>query len=252
MAAGSALLSKHSCHARLMPGDRGGCGAFDSGIQALALDSPLSCAVQEREKRLAAAEAEAALHKDLQNYARELSEAKLALARLSEDTKDELSAATAAGQRQLQVRCLLRLLDLRACSLELTCCRTGLLGLCCAFGCNGEWNARAACCHCSRAGAAAGAPAPCASAGWVLAPLLALESCATAAGGGLAVLWAGTAWLKTGRDHVCTGLAVPPSACWAAGLLGLAAPSADTGPPCARRRCWRRARRRSSRQRPRP
>ena len=60
-------------------------------------------AVQEREKRLAAAEAEASLHRDLQNYARELSEAKVALTRLAEDSKIELASSAATSQSQLQV-----------------------------------------------------------------------------------------------------------------------------------------------------
>ena len=63
-------------------------------------------AAQEREKRLAAAEAEAALHKELQGYARELTEAKTALARLTEDSRADAASAASSSQAQLQARSL--------------------------------------------------------------------------------------------------------------------------------------------------
>lgn len=65
----------------------------------------VSGAAQEREKRLAAAEAEASLHRELQAYAKDLAEAKAAHARVSDEAQAQMCGSKSDHQTQLQVSC---------------------------------------------------------------------------------------------------------------------------------------------------
>ena len=65
--------------------------------------SLISSCPQEREKRLAAAEAEGSLHRELQAYAKDLAEAKAAHSRVSDEAQAQLHGSKNDHQAQLQV-----------------------------------------------------------------------------------------------------------------------------------------------------